>query len=62
MEERKFLVSYSYNYNDNCYFDNAILPLKNIKDELDIPMLLKNKLKAWNTYSVKTLINFWEIR
>ena len=62
MEERKFLVSYLYNYNGNCYFDNAILLLKNIKDELDIPILIKEKLKTWNTYSVKTLINFWEIR
>lgn len=62
MEERKFLVSYSYNYNGNYYFDNAVLVFKNIKDELDIPMLLKDRLRVWNTYSVKTLINFWEIR
>ena len=34
-------------------------------DEMDIPLLLKSKIqniKIGNTYAVKNLINFWEIR
>ena len=34
-------------------------------DEIDIPLLLKSKIqniKRGNTYAVKNLINFWEIR
>jgi hypothetical protein len=69
MEERRFLVTYSfkvYNQGYSC-FDNDEIVLNNeeISDERDIPTLLKSeiqKISQGNAYSDKTLINFWEIR
>lgn len=69
MEERRFLVTYSFKvYNQGYHaFANHEIVLKNkdIKDERDIPFLLKweiRKIKQGNPYEDKTLINFWEIR
>lgn len=69
MEERRFLVTYSYiPYNQGyAVFANHEIVLKNkhITDERDIPLLLKHeirKIKQGNAYSDKTLINFWEVR
>lgn len=69
MEERRFLVTYSYiPYNQGySVFANHEIVLKNkhITDERDIPLLLKHeirKIKQGNAYYDKTLINFWEVR
>lgn len=66
---RRFLVSYSYSaYNQGYHCianDEIVLTKEEIMDELDIPLLLKYKIqniKIGNTYAVKNLINFWEIR
>ena len=71
MEEkyRRFLVSYSYSIYNQSYHcianDEIVLKKEEIMDEIDIPLLLKSKIqniKRGNTYAVKNLINFWEIR
>lgn len=69
MEERRFLVTYSFTVYNQGYsaFANHEIVLKNkhITDERDIPSLLKHeirKIKQGNPYVDKTLINFWEIR
>lgn len=66
---RRFLVSYSYSVYNRDYHcianDEIVLEIKEITDEIDIPLLLKSKIqniKRGNTYAVKNLINFWEIR
>lgn len=66
---RRFLVSYSYSVYDQGYHcianDEIVLTKEEILDEMDIPLLLKSKIqniKRGNTYAVKNLINFWEIR
>ena len=66
---RRFLVSYSYSIYNQGYHcianDEIVLTKEEIMDELDIPLLLKYKIqniKIGNTYAVKNLINFWEIR
>ena len=69
MEERRFLVTYSFTVYNQGYsaFANHEIVLKNkhITDERDIPLLLKHeirKIKQGNPHVGKTLINFWEIR
>lgn len=73
MEERRFLVTYSFKvynrYRGNRYSDfvndEIILNNEEISDERDIPTLLKSKIQkisCGNEDSDKTLINFWEIR
>lgn len=66
---RRFLVSYSYSVYNQGYHcianDEIVLKKEEIIDEIDIPLLLKSKIqniKRGNIYSVKNLINFWEIR
>ena len=70
---RRFLVSYSYSIYNHCIADDyhciandeIVLKKEEIIDEMDIPLLLKSRIqniKRGNTYSVKNLINFWEIR
>lgn len=66
---RRFLVSYSYSVYNKDYHcianDEIVLERKEIIDEMDIPLLLKSKIqniKRGNSYAVKNLINFWEIR
>lgn len=64
---RKFLVSYSY-YSQGYYRfanDEIVLKEEEIIDEMDIPLLLKSKIQniaIGNIYTIKNLINFWEIR
>lgn len=69
MEERRFLVTYSFKVYNQGYAafanDEIVLNNKDIKDERDIPFLLKckiRKINRGNVYEDKTLINFWEIR
>lgn len=69
MEERRFLVTYSftvYNQGFSAFAnDEIVLNSKKIGDERDIPFLLKNeirKINRGNVYADKVLINFWEIR
>ena len=71
MEEkyRRFLVSYSYSLYNQSYDcitnDEIVLTKEEILDEMDIPLLLKDKIqeiKRGSEYAVKNLINFWEIR
>ena len=69
MEERIFLVTYSFKvYNQGCSgFANDEITLNNeeISDDRDIPTLLKSKIQKisrGNVYGEKVLINFWEIR
>lgn len=69
MEERRFLVTYSftvYNQGFSAFAnDEIVLNNKEIRDERDIPFLLKSKIRKierGNAYSDKVLINFWEIR
>ena len=69
MEERRFLVTYSFKVYKQGYSgfanDEIILNSEEIFDERDIPTLLKNKIQKisrGSEYSDKTLINFWEIR
>ena len=69
MEERRFLVTYSFTvYNQGFSVfanDEIVLNSKKIGDERDIPFLLKNeirKINRGNAYADKVLINFWEIR
>ena len=69
MEERRFLVTYSFTVYNQGYsaFANAeiVLNKKHIRDERDIPFLLNyeiRKINRGNAYANKTLINFWEIR
>jgi hypothetical protein len=69
MEERRFLVTYSFKVYNQGYSgfanDEIILNSEEIFDERDIPTLLKNKIQKisrGSEYSDKTLINFWEIR
>lgn len=69
MEERRFLVTYSFTVYNQGYSafanDEIVLNNKDIKDERDIPFLLKYKIRKihrGNAYEDKTLINFWEIR
>ena len=66
---RRFLVSYSYSIYNQGYHcianDEIVLTKEEIVDEMDIPLLLKSKIqniKRGNIYTVKNLINFWEIR
>lgn len=66
---RRFLVSYSYSLYNQGYHcianDEIVLKREEIADEMDIPLLLKSKIqniKIGNTYAVKNLVNFWEIR
>lgn len=66
---RRFLVSYSYSLYNQGYHcianDEIVLKGEEITDEMDIPLLLKSKIqniKIGNTYAVKNLVNFWEIR
>ena len=66
---KRFLVSYSYSVYNQGYHcianDEIVLETKEIIDEMDIPLLLKSKIqniKRGNSYAVKNLINFWEIR
>lgn len=66
---RRFLVSYSYSIYNQGYHcianDEIVLKKEEIVDEMDIPLLLKSKIqniKRGNIYTVKNLINFWEIR
>jgi len=64
---RKFLVSYSYYSQDYHRFanDEIVLKEEEIIDEMDIPLLLKSKIQniaIGNIYTIKNLINFWEIR
>ncbi len=69
MEERRFLVTYSftvYNQGFSAFAnDEIVLNSKKIGDERDIPFLLKSeirKINRGNVYADKVLINFWEIR
>lgn len=69
MEERRFLVTYSFTVYNQGYSafanDEIVLNKKHIRDERDIPFLLKHeirKINRGNAYADKTLINFWEIR
>ena len=64
---RKFLVSYSYYSQGYHRFanDEIVLKEEEIIDEMDIPLLLKSKIQniaIGNIYTIKNLINFWEIR
>ena len=69
MEERRFLVTYSFTVYNQGYSafanDEIVLNNKEIRDERDIPFLLKSKIRKierGNIYADKALINFWEIR
>ena len=69
MEERRFLVTYSFTVYNQGYSafanDEIVLNNKDIKDERDIPFLLQSKIRKinrGNAYADKVLINFWEIR
>ena len=66
---RRFLVAYSYSVYNQSYHcianDEIVLKEEEILDEMDIPLLLKSKIQniaIGNVYTVKNLINFWEIR
>lgn len=66
---RRFLVSYSYSVYNQSYDcianDEIVLKNEEITGEIDIPMLLKDKIqniKRGSEYAVKNLVNFWEIR
>jgi hypothetical protein len=66
---RRFLVSYSYGVYNQSYDcianDEIVLKNEEITGEIDIPMLLKDKIqniKRGSEYAVKNLVNFWEIR
>ena len=69
MEERRFLVTYSFTVYNQGFSgfanDEIVLNSKKIRDERDIPFLLKSeirKINRGNAYADKVLINFWEIR